>query len=175
MTIVVGLGNPGTEYALTRHNAGVMMVDHLAESIPSDYGWRRHKEAYVYEANQYFLAKTAGKFMNESGVWVRELIKNLKFEISNFYLVHDDLDLKLGDYKIQKGIGPKVHNGVQSVEQCLGEKDFWRVRIGVDNRDPVNRIPGEQYVLQKFLPNEREILDTVINNVTNEILKDANR
>ncbi len=175
MTLVVGLGNPGIEYAMTRHNAGIMVVDHLAKNIPSDYGWRRHKEAFVYESGDFYLAKTAGKFMNESGIWVRTLISNSKFEISNLYVVHDDLDLKLGEFKIQRGIGPKMHNGVESVEQALGTKDFWRVRIGVDNRDSVNRAPGEQYVLQKFLPNEREILDTVLNNVTNAILKNPDR
>jgi len=81
---------------------------------------------------------------------------------TDLYIVHDDLDIKLGEYKIQKGKGPKVHKGINSIEKALGTDDFWRVRVGVDNRDSNNRTPGEQYVLQDFTSEEKEILDKVL-------------
>jgi peptidyl-tRNA hydrolase, PTH1 family len=167
MKIIVGLGNPGVEYVHTRHNAGILLVDRLSEKMKSDYGWRRHKEAFVFETTEVILAKTAGRFMNESGIWIRELIKNTNNP--ELTLVHDDLDIKLGEYKIQNGIGPKVHNGVESVENALGNKEFTRVRIGVDNRDPENRIPGEQYVLQKFPPEEKKMLEEVLEQICDRL------
>jgi PTH1 family peptidyl-tRNA hydrolase len=173
MKVIVGLGNPGVEYTNTRHNAGILLVERIAQRLASDYGWRRHKEAFVFETPEITLAKTAGKFMNESGLWVNLLIKNSQFTIDNLYLAHDDLDLKIGEYKIQRGVGPKVHYGVQSVEQLIGEKDFWRIRIGVDNRDPLNRAPGDQYVLQKFSEAEKRVLDSILERIADEVLKTA--
>jgi PTH1 family peptidyl-tRNA hydrolase len=89
---------------------------------------------------------------------------------TNLYVVHDDLDIKLGEYKIQKGKGPKDHNGLLSIENALGTKDFWRVRIGIENR---RKIPnskfqiqkGEDYVLQNFFKDELLIINQVIDDV----------
>ncbi|MDP1743434.1 MAG: aminoacyl-tRNA hydrolase [Candidatus Amesbacteria bacterium] len=160
MKIILGLGNPGVEYANTRHNAGVSFVGKLASlSVDqSSYGWRREKNKMVFKTDKFTLIKTATVFMNESG----NLISKLD------YLAHDDLDLKLGQYKIQKGVGPKVHNGVLSVENTLKTKDFWRIRIGIDNR--TTPIDGETYVLQKFPPDERKILDGVFEKICNEFV-----
>jgi PTH1 family peptidyl-tRNA hydrolase len=98
-------------------------------------------------------------------------------------VIHDDLDIKLGEYKIQKGVGPRLHNGISSVEKALGTKDFWRVRVGVENR-PSNlkffnlnfrrRIPGEKYVLQKFSDQERETLYRVFDKINSELINQIN-
>lgn len=159
MKIILGLGNPGVEYAGTRHNAGVSFVNHLSQKLDSAYGWRREKNKMVFKTDEFTLVKTAGVFMNESG--------NLITSPTNLYVVHDDLDIKLGEYKIQKGVGPKVHNGVTSVENALRTKDFWRIRIGIDNR--TTPIDGETYVLQKFSPEERKILDKVFEKICNHL------
>lgn len=163
MKIILGLGNPGVEYAGTRHNVGVVLVDQLASlSIDqSSYGWRREKNKMVFKTDKFVLIKTASVFMNESG----SLISNFQYPISSLYIAHDDLDIRLGEYKIQKGKGPKVHNGVESVEKALKTKDFWRIRIGIDNR--TTPIDGETYVLQKFSPEERKILDEVFEKICN--------
>jgi peptidyl-tRNA hydrolase, PTH1 family len=113
--------------------------------------------------------KSAGVFMNESGKIIREALDNRHRAIENLYIAHDDLDIRLGEYKIQLGTGPKVHNGVISVEQALGTKDFWRVRIGIDNRQ--TPVEGEDYVLQKFRPEEMEIINGVLEDIADEILK----
>ena len=109
--------------------------------------------------------------MNDSGVAVKNLSTHYNLQHTNLYVVHDDLDLTLGSYKIQFGKGPKVHNGLLSIEEELGTSDFWRVRIGVDNRDPNNRIPGDEYVLQNFTKEEIEIRDKIIAEITIKLFK----
>ncbi len=165
MQVIIGLGNPGAQYAGTRHSAGMMLVDLLSQKLGADYGWRKHYGSLVYKTPDLILVKTKDVFMNESG----RLLQGLPS--GELYVAHDDLDVKLGEYKVQRGIGPKVHYGMQSVENALGTKDFWRIRIGVDNRDAANRTPGEEYVLQKFLPPERQTLDQVLEKIASEILK----
>ena len=167
MKIIVGLGNPGEVYANTRHNAGILLVDFLSQQLRGDYGWRTHKEARVFETPEILLAKTNGRFMNESGLWVKQVVNNNPEP--ELWVAHDDLDIRLGEFKIQRGVGPKVHHGLNSVEQVLGTTDFWRIRIGVDNRVSENRTPGEEYVLQRFTSEERQVLEGVLNEIAQTI------
>ncbi len=90
--------------------------------------------------------------------------------MADLWVVHDDLDLRLGEFKVQFGVGPKLHYGIQSIEEKLGTKDFWRVRIGVDNRQSDNRINGETYVLQDFEKTETEVRDRVIEEVVKDLM-----
>ena len=179
MRVIIGLGNPGVEYVGTRHNAGVDLVDKLVSSqfmVHSDYGWRKHYDALIYKTDDLVLVKSKDIFMNESG----RLLQGLNLsdtspsnpspnlgEGRSLYVAHDDLDLKLGEYKIQKGKGPKDHNGVESIEGALGTKDFWRIRIGIDNR--TTPIDGETYVLQKFTSEEKVILDNTLDAIVKTI------
>lgn len=167
MRVIVGLGNPGVEYVGTRHNAGVDFVDRLVSKefiVHSSYGWRKHYDALVYKTSDLVLVKTKDVFMNESGRLMQGLSDG------ELYIVHDDLDLKLGEFKIQFGKGPKDHNGVESVERALGTKDFWRIRIGIDNRTiPVE---GETYVLQRFTPEEKEVLENTLDAIVKAINTD---
>lgn len=164
MKIVLGLGNPGVGYVGTRHNAGVVLVEVLGSRLQGlgEYGWRKHYDALIYKAPDLVLVKTKDIFMNESGRLLQGLSKG------ELYVAHDDLDIKLGEYKIQFGKGPKDHNGVESVEKALGTKDFWRIRIGIDNR--TTPIDGETYVLQRFTSEEREILNKVLEEIAGKIL-----
>jgi len=147
MKLFVGIGNPGEKYQNTRHNAGFLVVDALQKiKLPSGA-----------------IVRKSDVFMNDSGSFVKKLIsKYPSIPVSSIYVVHDDLDIPLGSYKIQLGTGPKDHNGVNSVETELGTKDFWRVRIGIENRESDDRTQGEEYVLQKFTNEERVILDRTI-------------
>jgi PTH1 family peptidyl-tRNA hydrolase len=153
MYAVVGLGNVGKKYEQTRHNAGFMFVDRLINSSE--------------DKNIIFLKPDT--MMNASGKAVSKLVNFYKIGLNNLYVVHDDLDLKLGEFKLQFGVGPKVHNGVNSVVESLGSDEFWRIRIGVDNRGPENRIPGEAYVLQNFSGEERKIVNEVIEKACREL------
>lgn len=141
MVAVVGLGNVGGKYKDTRHNVGFMFID----AFPQFSG---------------VITLKPDTMMNASGKAVKKLADSYKLLPADIYVIHDDLDLPLGEYKIQFGKGPKVHNGVNSVEESLGTEKFWRVRIGVDNRDPDNRVNGEGYVLQKFSSEEKKLIGT---------------
>ena len=105
--------------------------------------------------------------MNDSGRFVKKQTSAYNLVPSALYVVHDDLDIPLGKFKIQFGHGPKDHNGIIDIEEKLGTKDFWRVRIGVDNRKPDDRTEGEDYVLQGFTEEERKTLG----HVTKEVCK----
>jgi len=163
MRVIVGLGNPGVEYVGTRHNAGLLLVEQIASNAnnASNYGWRKHFDALIYKTADLVLVKSKEIFMNESGRLLQGLPEG------ELYIAHDDLDLKLGEFKIQFGKGPKDHHGLESVEGALGKKDFWRIRIGIDNR--ITPIEGETYVLQKFTSGEKAILEKVLEKITTEI------
>lgn len=158
MKIIIGLGNPGPEYQNTRHNAGVMLVDKLAERMQSAYGWRKFYGAMIFKTDDLWLVKSKDVFMNESGRLLQGLPEG------DLYVAHDDLDIKLGEYKIQKGRGPKEHNGVKSIENVLKTKDFWRIRIGIENRQVP--IGGETYVLQTFSVEEKGVLEGVLDEIS---------
>jgi len=168
--LIVGLSNPGKKYLDTRHNAGAMLIDYLIkkhrDNNPEKFVRQREDRLYscVAFGDDFVLCKSK-IFMNNSGQAVCKIIKNFKLEIKNLAVAHDDLDIPLGKFKIQKGIGPKLHNGIKSVDQHLHTKDFWRIRIGIDNRSPEHRVDGERYTLQNFLPEEKEILNNVFSKI----------
>lgn len=181
MILVVGLGNPGERYQNTRHNTGFYIVDNIYKAINGgissnlDLGNKGFKkdsksESEVFKKENIILAKPI-TFMNNSGEAVVRLKSFYKVDISDLYVIHDDLDLRLGDYKIQKSVGPKLHYGLQSVEEKLGTKDFTRIRVGVDNRNTENRIAGEDYVLQNFNDEELLIINNVSDNIYSELIK----
>ena len=159
MFLIVGLGNPGDKYKNNRHNVGYMFIDYMIKWL-NCYMAKKTKSYLTMQPSNHatILLTKPLTFMNKSGIAVSDLIKNLKLKIENLVVVHDDLDIPLGKFKIQMGVGPKLHNGIESIENKLGRKDFWRIRIGVDNRTPKHRIDGESYVLQDFLAEEKKII-----------------
>lgn len=145
MKLLIGLGNPEPQYQKTRHNAGYAFVDWINA--------QQNKPADV-------TAVKTNIAMNSSGTAVARLIKNFKLKTENLYVVHDDLDIPLGSFKIQYGRGPKDHNGIKSVDRELGTDQYWRIRIGIENREE-EKIPGEEYTLQDFTPEEEVIIKQV--------------
>ena len=154
MKLVMGLGNPGSDYALTRHNAGFLFVDEL----------QKRKDTFTD-----FLIKKSDVFMNESGTFVKKLVDKYKLDLKNLYIVHDDLDIVLGEYKIQFGRGPKDHNGLKSIDDRLATSAYWHVRVGIDSRPDDNRPLGQEFVLQNFTDEELKILDAVFEKLCKEI------
>ena len=168
MKLIIGLGNIGEKYAKNRHNAGFMFVDYLSWEWNSRMETKWHLDKYMdaeifllkKDAKEYVFAKPQS-YMNKSGEAVRQLMKKYAVSPSDLIVAHDDLDVPLGKSKIQTGTGPKVHNGILSIESSIKTSDFMRVRIGVDNRNGDRSMPGEAYVLQNFKPEEQDILDKV--------------
>ncbi len=156
MRLIIGLGNPGEKYKNNRHNIGYMVVDNLKSQMSNV------KSSIPNSKFQIFKTNTS---MNDSGSFVRHLVSQYpNIPVSNLYIVHDDLDIPLGSYKIQLGKGPKDHKGLNSIYNELGTGDFWHVRVGIDNRtkNREQRTKGEEYVLQDFTDGERRILDRTI-------------
>lgn len=158
MKLIAGLGNPGDKYRGNRHNVGQMVLEGIQRSEIRD----QRLEIRLLRPET---------FMNESGVAVRKAMNFYKLGVADLIVVHDDLDIRLGEYKIDMARGPKQHNGVTSVEKELGTKDFLRVRVGVDNRDQSLgiRVQGDKYVLEDFTDEERTILDGVIEKIVDEL------
>lgn len=153
MQLIIGLGNPGQDYLKTRHNAGHMVCDSLQKiKLPTGT-----------------IVKKTDTFMNESGEFVLNAVKKYKIELNNLYVIHDDLDIKLGEYKIQFARGPKDHNGLASIDASLGSSEYWHVRVGVDNRPLDGRPMGEEYVLQNFSDEEFSQLSNTIREVCKKL------
>ncbi len=144
MILIVGLGNPGKKYQLTRHNIGFQVVDEFVKknNFP-DFKISKKFNALISEGivdgAKVILAKPQ-TFMNNSGKAVKSLIRNWKLEIRNLVVVHDDIDLPLGKIKISIGRGSAGHKGVQSIIDELATKNFVRFRIGI-NRFAQNFTP----------------------------------
>ena len=107
--------------------------------------------------------------MNQSGKFVESQTSEYQTKEENLYIVHDDLDIPLGDYKIQFGKGPKDHNGLKSIDDALGTGEYWHVRIGIDNRPGDSRPMGEEYVLQNFSDEEKVIIGKTIKEVCKKL------
>lgn len=154
MRLIIGIGNPGEDYVYTRHNVGFLVAGLLRKtSLPVG-----------------FVVKTSDEFMNNSGVFVKKMVKQYSLPIQNLYIIHDDLDIPLGSYKIQLGKGPKDHNGIKSIDDELGTNQYWHVRVGVDNRPYDSRPMGEEYVLQTFSDEEKKVLDGVFKRLVKEMV-----
>lgn len=166
--LIIGLGNIGREYDQTRHNVGFDFVDFLGGTLR--FGEESKLKSLLLSAevdgNRTLLAKPT-TMMNMSGESVSLILKYYNIENDELLVVHDDLDLMLGKYKIQFAKGPKVHNGITSIENRLGTNKFWRLRIGIDNRDASTRdsVPGANYVLARFKQDEQETIDKVFEDV----------
>lgn len=177
MKVIVGLGNPGEKYRYNRHNVGFMVVDRLRQNgqckVQNQDGifqFNKKFNAQILQTKEYILVKPQ-TYMNNSGEAVAKICHFYKVKYEDLYVIHDDLDIQLGNFKIQQGKGPKVHNGLKSVEEQLGTEKFWNVRVGVENREIRGNkgVPGVVYSLQDFRREEREILDGVIENICKEL------
>ena len=160
--MIVGLGNPGPEYARTRHNVGFMAVEYLAGS---DATWKNEHDALTYHANVdgrrvIFVRPTT--FMNLSGNAVGALARFYKIPTENIIVIHDDMDIKLGDVREKIGGGSAGHNGIKSIDAAVGA-EYKRVRIGIGHpRDFDLKIDPSDWVLGRFSDDEIGKITTAI-------------
>lgn len=167
--LIVGLGNIGEKYTHTRHNAGFLFADYLVhffmKSKGFDYDTQENKTYKVYNFEKLNLVCIKPLLlMNRSGEALLEYIKYKDYSLSEILVVHDDLDIGLGKYKLQLTKSPKLHNGISSVENSLSGKEFYRLRVGVENRKGIP-IPGLSYVLKSFSEEEFKQLEDVFNDI----------
>jgi PTH1 family peptidyl-tRNA hydrolase len=156
MNIIVGLGNPGGKYARTRHNAGFMAIEALAESLRADIAQEKHHALLGrvrIDSREAVLVKPQ-TFMNESGRAVGAVLRSSYAGIADLVVIHDELDLPLGTVRVKIGGGHGGHNGLRSLIEHLGSAEFVRIRIGIGRPDP--GMDAADYVLGQFRAEERE-------------------
>ncbi len=167
MKLIVGLGNPGEKYARTRHNIGFIIVDEIAKSLgisKFDSKFKGYFAKTSYRGEEFLLLKPQ-TFMNLSGQSVAQIIAYYKIDIDDILVVYDDLDMETGKIRFKGKSSSGGHNGIKSIESCIGTSDFKRLKFGIDRSE---NTPVVNYVVGKFTNAE---LETVIPQVA--VAKDA--
>lgn len=159
--LFVGLGNPGSAYEMTRHNIGFRVVDRLVSDLGAkDISKISFHGKLFRHGTLFFLKPTT--FMNLSGKSVVAVKQFFKIEREKIVVIHDDIDLPFGAVRFKRGGGSGGHNGLKSIDEAIG-REYIRVRIGVGK--PEYRTQVSDYVLQPFVPEEEESVETLVSYV----------
>jgi len=184
MKLLVGLGNPGTEYENTRHNVGFVVLEAFRKKYFPAEEWKFEKKFNSQvicfkdtpSSKEYpLLLVKPQTFMNSSGEAVLKVSKYHKITPENVLVVHDDLDLPLGQFRLQKGKSAAGHHGVASVINALGTQDFWRLRVGTDSPLREKAKSDGDFVLAKFSKGELSLLGKVIKEIMTPLTKITHR
>ena len=176
MYLLVGLGNPGTIHSYNRHNVGYMVIDHIAKVYELPSFRKKTKSSFsvgLIESYKVILLKPT-TYMNLSGESLLEIKSFFNINIDDVFVFHDEIDLKLGEIKVKKGGGHNGHNGLKSIDNCIGSS-YHRIRIGVD-RPVVNKIQNKRdivskWVLTDFTEVEKEnIIPNNLNFISNNLV-----
>lgn len=168
--MVAGLGNPGDEYADTRHNAGFKAIDELARQANVTY-WKNQLGAEVASIQVHDPDAEGGRrevllvkpqsYMNTSGGPISKLCAQYKISADELLVIHDELDIPEGDVRVKVGGGHAGHNGLRSIIDKMGSRDFSRIRVGIGN--PPGRMAVADFVLKQFRPKELEAFQDTCN------------
>ena len=178
MFLILGLGNPGPRYELTRHNAGFLVLDNLADKYKIKLTQHKYRSLYgkgEIEGLPVILAKPM-TYMNESGKAIKALLSAFNLSPEQILVTHDDIDLPLGKIKTKLKGGDGGQLGIRSTIETLQTREFYRVRIGVDR--PEDREDIVDYVLSPFTEEESGLLNDVMNKAVQTIeaaLKELNK
>ncbi len=172
--LIVGLGNPGPEYANNRHNVGFMVADLLAERVGGRFKRAGKAQAQVLEgrigapgpASRRVVLVKPTSFMNLSGGPVNALRDFYKVPLANVVAVHDELDIDYGTLRLKLGGGDNGHNGLKSMTKAMGP-DYHRVRFGIGR--PPGRMQVADFVLKDFSSTERKELDFLVDRATDSV------
>jgi len=171
--LIVGLGNPGAEYAMTRHNAGFIAIDSIAGD---DAVWKkekkslttRHSPLTTHHSPFMILAKPQ-TFMNDSGTSVAALMAYYKIPLENLIVIHDDMDIKQGNIRVKTGGGSAGHNGIKSIDAMVGP-DYKRIRVGIGHpRDFNSPVSPHDWVLARFSKEDMKDISSAIEKAKLEI------
>jgi len=172
--LITGLGNPGPEYELTRHNAGFWLVDNLANSLPHcslkrDARMNALMAKAAIDGQEIWLLEPQ-TFMNRSGQSVGALARFYKIAPEEILVVHDELDFDPGVVKLKKGGSSGGHNGLKDITAALGTQDYWRLRIGIGHpRDLNSQQAVVDFVLHRPRKEEQTLIDEAIEKSLNII------
>jgi peptidyl-tRNA hydrolase, PTH1 family len=161
--LIVGLGNPGSEYAPTRHNAGFMVVEHLAGRWGGTWSLERKFDARlarVEHCGKRALLCQPQTFMNASGAAVAAVVCFYRLGLERLLVIVDDADLPLGQLRLRPSGSSGGHHGLESIERCLGTRNYARLRVGIGRREGEREITG--HVLGRFQSTETALLDKVL-------------
>lgn len=168
MKLIVGLGNPGKEYECTRHNIGFMILDEFARINNLEFNKNKFEGLYLdtmINGEKVILLKPL-KYMNLSGEVIRKYVDYFKVDIKDILVIHDDMDLDVGSFKIRYKGGSAGHNGLKNIESNLSTNEYKRIKIGISKNKNIDTV---NYVLGKFSKEELEKLDNVIKKIPNII------
>lgn len=173
--IIIGLGNPGAQYDKTYHNAGKLFADYLNDEYFENDGTRSGGFRKKIFGN--FESCTAGglklvkptNFMNENGKSAKAALKSFGAKSGSLLVAHDDSDIEIGKYKISFGSGSAGHNGVRSVMENIGTKDFWRLRIGIGQPGKINKVKAGEFVLKKITVGDARLMRSAFEAAAGEI------
>lgn len=171
--LIIGLGNPGKEYKNTWHNMGFWFIDRAKNQIKESAQEINRKEYEVteYRTQNLTLLKPL-KFMNRSGDVVADFLKYSNIQPQKILIVHDDLDISLGEYKLQFDKFPKAHNGIKSIQERTGATNYYYLRIGIENRSEElrNKISGEDYLLSKIDKKAQTVINETLDSAIEETI-----
>ncbi len=170
MWLIAGLGNPGNKYLLTRHNIGFMVVDAYMASVGRPAAKSEHKATTYHLSieSQKCVFALPQTYMNKSGESLSPLIEYYGIPLERVLVMHDEVDLPFGSFKVQFDRGHGGHNGIRDIHRALGSSAYYRFKIGVGR--PANpKIDVASYVLQRFSPEEEMVLPQLLNKVGDAI------
>jgi len=163
LTLVVGLGNPGDKYSQTRHNAGFWYIDQLAGRLGARFSLERRFQAYLADAivgGRKLRLLKPDTYMNHSGRALAAVASYFAVPVGGILVAHDELDLPPGCIRLKRGGGHGGHNGLRDVIAALGEREFWRLRIGIGH--PGHRDDVVDYVLHRASGDEQRAIDDAL-------------
>ena len=167
--LVVGLGNPGAEYARTRHNAGFLVVEEMAQRVKAGWNFEKKFSALVAKAERdgrKVLFAKPQTFMNLSGGAVSALLNFYQVPLAHLLVVVDDADLPFGEIRLKPKGSSGGHHGLESIEQHVGSREFARLKVGIGRKDGRREITG--HVLGKFSTDELPLLEKVLRHAADQ-------
>jgi PTH1 family peptidyl-tRNA hydrolase len=177
--LIVGLGNPGSEYARTRHNIGFAVAEALIErwglSKPKSKYSGLFTEGRTSPGGRRVAVLLPQTFMNDVGRSVGPARGALKLELDQVLVIHDEIDLPFGEIRVKTGGGVAGHNGLKSIREALGSADFTRVRVGVGRPPTTDPDLVAAYVLSRFREPKEEVRDLVVRaaNITEDVIREG--
>lgn len=175
MKLIIGLGNPGTEYDKTRHNIGFYLIDNYV----NDRVWKNKFNSLYYETkinSEKVIFVKPQTYMNLSGKSIIEFVKYYDLNIEDILVIHDDKDQEFSKFKLKKNSSAGGHNGIKSIISTLGTDSFLRLKVGIANNKMFNIV---DFVLGKFTTDEMKVIDSMIpvynKIIENFVVNDANK